>query len=70
VPRPRQSAHDVSVSKRGSRYLRPKPQCMELTCQPYWRAVVSLATNNHCIKAVRLRLIQVNGRFQSLLRLV
>ena len=57
LPRPWQSWHDASVSKRGSRYFRAKPQCVDLTFQPCCRAAVSKAANNGCVSMVRLDLI-------------
>lgn len=67
---PQQHSHAASVSNRGSRYLRPRPQCVEVTCQPYWRAEASLAANQRCGNAARLAFNQVIGSFQSLLRSV
>lgn len=70
IPPPRQHSHAASVLNRGSRYLRPRPQCIEVTRQPYWRAEASLSANQRCGNAARLDFNQVSGSFQSLLRSV
>jgi hypothetical protein len=68
MPWPRQYWHDASVSKRGSRYFRPKPWRVGVTCQPRCRAVASGAANRRCVRIVRLDFIQVSGPLERLFR--